>query len=200
MDLAHQHIVAAFKKGDEKATKIIFSSFFRPLCYFNEKILGNRQVAEDIATESFIKLCERKSDFTEIAGMRSFLFVVAKNACIDFLRRNRSNVGIGDYTSETNDWDEGFMDREIIVAKVLQVIYAEIELLPEQCKRVFTSIFIGGKTTQAIAHELNISPQTVLNQKTKALNILRIKLNKTGYAAGDLLFYCLSLMAACSQN
>jgi len=200
MELAYQNIIAAFKKGDEKATKIIYSSFFKPLCYFNQKILDNRQVAEDIATESFIKLCERKSDFTEIAGMRSFLFVVAKNACIDFLRRNRNNLGIGEYTSEANDWDEGFMDREIIVAKVLQVIYAEIELLPEQCKRVFTSIFIGGKTTQAIAHELNISPQTVLNQKTKALNILRIKLNKKGYDAGDLLFYCLTLMAISSQN
>jgi len=195
MELAYKHIISAFKKGDEKATRLLFNSFFRPLCYFNEQILGNQQLAEDIATESFIKLIDRKQDFFGIAPMRSFLFVVSKNACVDFLRRNKNLVALEDHLNGVIDSDDNFIEREMIIAKVLQIIYTEIEMLPNQCKHIFTSIFIEGKTTHAIAKELKISPQTVLNQKSKALKLLRIQLLKQGYDAGDLLFYCLSLMA-----
>jgi RNA polymerase sigma-70 factor (ECF subfamily) len=195
MELSYQHIIAAFKKGDEKATQQLFNSFFKPLCYFNEQIIGNQQLAEDIATESFIKLIDRKNDFFGIAPMRSFLFVVSKNACVDFLRQNKKIVALGDHLKGVVNWDDSFIEREMIIAKVLQIIYAEIEMLPHQCRHVFRSIFIEGKTTHDIAKEMKISPQTVLNQKSKALKLLRIELAKQGYDAGDLLFYCLSLMS-----
>lgn len=195
MELIYQHIISAFKKGDEKATQQLFNSFFKPLCFFNEQIVGNRQLAEDIATESFIKLIDRKHDFFGIAPMRSFLFVVSKNACIDFLRQNKKNVALGEHLNGLVNWDDSFIEREMIIAKVLQIIYTEIEMLPNQCKNVFRSIFIEGKTTHEIAREMQISPQTVLNQKSKALKLLRIQLGKQGYDTGDFLFYCLSLMS-----
>lgn len=194
MELTQQHIIAAFKRGEEKATKLLFDSFFKPLCFFGEQILADRHAAEDIATESFLKLLDRRADFAGMAEMRSFLFVVAKNACIDFLRKNRHSIPAGNQLGPISQWDEHSVDREILVAKVLQIIYAEIEILPKQCKRVFRSIFIEGKTTYTIAQEMEISPQTVLNQKSKALQMLRIRLANKGYDTEDLLLQCILLL------
>jgi RNA polymerase sigma-70 factor (ECF subfamily) len=52
--------------------------------------------------------------------------------------------------------EELLVDQEMISAKVLQSIYAEIENLPNQCKQIFKSIYIEGNTTAEIAEELGI--------------------------------------------
>lgn len=90
--------------------------------------------------------------------------------------------------------DESFGQDEMIASKVLQVIYTEVENLPAQCKQAFKSIFIEGKNTATIAAEMGISTQTVLNQKSKALQLLRLRLYKEGLYSAGMFLSCLFLI------
>lgn len=166
--------IEGFKNGDEIAIRELYDTHYRPLCYFNQKIIRDMQEAEDISTEIFLKLLRKKNDFDSLQEIKSFLFTASKNACIDFLRKEKQQQkSSSTQISFIADFDENLIEQELLTAKVLQAIYAEIESLPKQCKHVFKAIFIEGKSTASIAEEMGLSPQTVLNQKSKALQIIR---------------------------
>lgn len=196
----HSDIINGLRSGDEKIIRELYALHYRPLCYFAEKLVNDKEEAEDIAVDTFLKLLNKKHDFDNLQDIKSFLFTVARNACFDFLRkvkrRDKSNREL-EYLAEP---DERFGEMEMITAKVLQTIYAEVENLSGQCRQVFKSIFVEGKNTATVAMEMGISPQTVLNQKSKALQTLRLKLYKEGLYSGAVLLYCLTLIQGHSQS
>ena len=55
----------------------------------------------------------------------------------------------------------------------LELIYKEMDKLPEKCREVFTMSYLEERKTSEIAVLLNISPRTVEAQLYKALKILR---------------------------
>nr|WP_162988786.1 RNA polymerase sigma-70 factor [Pedobacter schmidteae] len=193
-------IINGFRNAEEAACRQLYALHYRPLCYFAQKLVYNKEEAEDIVVDTFLKLLKKKNDFDNLPDVKSFLYLAVRNACFDFLRklktRDKANKEI-EYLSEP---DELFGKDEMITAKVLQVIYAEVENLPGQCKQVFKSIFIEGKSTGVVASEMGISTQTVLNQKTKALQKLRLILYKEKLYSSALFIYCLSIIAGKSGS
>jgi RNA polymerase sigma-70 factor (ECF subfamily) len=190
----HTDLMVGFRNGDEAAIKQLYDQHYRALCYYAEQLVQDKAEAEDIAVDTFLKLLNKKADFDNLPDIKSFLFTATRNACFDVLRRNKrlekSNKEL-EYLAEP---DEMFGQQEMITAKVLQVIYAEVENLPAQCRQVFKSIFIESKSTAAIAAEMGISTQTVLNQKSKALQFLRLSLYKENLFSAGMFLYCLSVI------
>ncbi len=74
----------AFTTGNPVAEKQMFLQYFKPLCFYAERIVGNLQQGEDIAVEVFLKLFDRKQHFTKIEAVRSFLYRSVRNASINF--------------------------------------------------------------------------------------------------------------------
>lgn len=184
----HTDIINGLHKGEEASIRALYAMHYRALCYFAERLILEKAEAEDIAVETFIKLLNKRHDFDNLPDIKSFLFTAARNACIDFLRkakrRNRSPIE----PELLSIPDQPTGEAEMITAKILQTIYAEAENLPGQCRQVFKSFFIEGKSTAIIAAEMGISPQTVLNQKIKALQTLRLTLFRKGlFPAGMLI-------------
>jgi RNA polymerase sigma factor (sigma-70 family) len=166
--------------NEEGAIKTLFSMHYRPLCYFAKSIIQNTQEAEDIAAEVFIKFLTKKSQFDNLPDIKSFLFTATRNACIDLLRKQKTlRTGLAQSGTITAI-DGSAFDNEMLMARLLQTVYAEIENLPGQCKKVFKSFFLEGKNTVTIAHEMGLKQQTVLNQKIKAQKLLRSILLKKG--------------------
>lgn len=195
-----KYLLVDFRNGDEKATRKLYTLYYLPLCYFNQKIINYSQEAEDISTESFLKLIQKRKDFESLAEIKSFLFTVSKNACLDFLRKEKRHNKFNQEISLSSPLEELFIDQEMISAKVLQSVYAEIENLPNKCQQVFKSIYIEGSSTAEIAKEMGISVQTVLNQKGKALRKIRLALSYENLFSMAILLKTLSLIALDSKK
>ncbi|MFT4016738.1 MAG: RNA polymerase sigma-70 factor [Agriterribacter sp.] len=167
------HIIELFRREDEGATRYIYNSFYRSLCYYAQSILHNNQEAEDIVVDAFIKLLHKRKDFYHIKDIKSFLYTATRNACIDFLRKQKrhehSHNEIEYLTAQAVFPD----DIDIVNAEVLATLYREIENLPPQCGAVFKLLFFQRLSTEETAKQLNISAKTVLNQKGKAIQLLR---------------------------
>jgi len=186
-------LITAFRNGDEDAIRQLHKTYYRSLCYFSDRLLDNKTEAEDIATDTFIKLLGKREDFDSMQQIKGFLFTATRNACIDELRKKKRRTASEVECNFLAEQFEELHDRELLTSKVLQLIYAEVEALPGQCKQVFKSVFVENKSTSIVAAEMSISPQTVLNQKTKALQRLRLTLQKEGlYSSGHVL-YCFFL-------
>ncbi|MES1161104.1 MAG: sigma-70 family RNA polymerase sigma factor, partial [Bacteroidota bacterium] len=68
---------------------------------------------------------------------------------------------------------EELLPNEIIDAEVFIVLARLIEQLPGKCRKIFELIYYNNMTTSEIAQEMGITNQNVLNQKARAIHILR---------------------------
>jgi RNA polymerase sigma-70 factor (family 1) len=187
-------VVEGFRKGENPAVKHLFELHYRPLCYFAEQLLQDQAEAEDVVVEVFLKLVRKKEDFDNLGDIRAFLYQATRNACFDVLRKQKRQLKRSDDYRYLAATDEEWVADELLTAQLLEVIRAQIEELPDQCRKVFSSIFIDGKTTSVIAEEMGLSTQTVLNQKARALQLLRLALYREGWYPATTFFYCLLLL------
>ncbi len=171
-------LIEAFQQQESHAVHELFKMFYRPLVYYSTNLINDRQEAEDIVANTFMKLLHRRANFDNVRDIKAFLYVTTRNNCLDYLRsviRHENSHRELFYLLENR---EDAADEEMLKAKILQEVYLQIEKLPEQCQKVFKLIFIQGLNTKQIAEQMGISAQTVLNQKAKAIQILRLDLLK----------------------
>ncbi len=67
----------------------IYHSHYQALCFYAEGITGHTQSAEDMVTETFIKLLRGNNSFDTLSQVKSFLYTITRNACIDLLRKEK---------------------------------------------------------------------------------------------------------------
>ena len=171
----------AFQSGDSSVFKQIFQHYYRSLRQYAWQMVKCDAVAEDIVVDAFVKLYQRRTYMESFAHLHNFLYTCARNACIDhyhYLQRERRRLGAWPdeplFIDPTNDPDS-------LHDQALQLVYTQSTKLPPVCRRVFQLFFLDNKTTPEIAQALGIRPQTVLNQKTRAIRLLRERLVKIEY-------------------
>jgi RNA polymerase sigma-70 factor (family 1) len=192
--LSDQDIIALFKRGEHAAFDHLFKLYYRPLVYYGSQLVADEQEAEDIVVETFVKLLRKRTDFDKLPDIKAFLFTSVRNACYDHLRYTQRHETSHQELIYLTGKEEIIEDLEMIKAKVLQEIYNEIENLPAQCQKVFKYVFFHGLTTEQIAAEMNISPQTVLNQKNRALSLLRSSLLKKNLLPSTISLYYFAII------
>jgi len=162
---------------EREAFETVYRTHYISIYHFAKKFVRDAQVAEDITTEAFLKLWERFSKFSNPQTMKSFLFTVAHNACINHARGEQRLAAREAEFSHLYVADAGDrLAEEEIRGRVYQHIYAEIEKLPAQEKRVFKMAYVEGLSNEEIAAQLGINNQSVRNHKARALKTLRLSL------------------------
>lgn len=184
-------LIAALKQNIPGAFDQVYESYYRPLCYFAEKLSGDRATAEDLASETFIKLLQKNTNFENIVALRSFLYTVTRNACLDHIKmQNRHQASHEEMRLRANE-EEQTIEHSIIKSEVLRAIYTAIEQLPEKYKDIVHGALIEGKKTDEMANALNLAPQTVKNRKAEGLKLLRLALLKNETLSPLVLCYVL---------
>ena len=184
-------LIAAFHNADPVADSTLFNRFYEPLCLFSERITGGLQQSEDIVTDSFMKLIDRRKDFPGVPQLKSFLYRTVHNASINHVIADRRHQAIHEkirYLQRQDETAEEGYELEILRAELIQEIYEEIENLPDRCGEIFKLLFIGGLKTDQIAERLGINPQTVRTQKARAISLIRTALLKKGRLAALAFF------------
>jgi RNA polymerase sigma-70 factor (ECF subfamily) len=168
------NIIDEFKKGDSVAFAAFFHLHYRPLCYFAVQLVNDHAEAEDIVKDTFVKLWHKHGDFESGESIKAFLYITARNACLNFIR----HLKVKDtFRKELAYLEEGkgeeMILNQLIHAELLREIYQEIEKMPEKRREVFRLAYFDGLRNEEIADFLNISIHTVKEHKGKALTFLR---------------------------
>ena len=169
--------VLAFQQGEEKGFDFFFRNLFSALCLFANHILDNRSEAEDIASAAFIKIWKKHSQFNDAKSIRSYLYQIVRNDCFSFLQQKNRSAKVQkeiEYLTVVNFEDN--YESDIIRAEFYAELYLAINSLPKECRKVFTMLYIQGKTVKEISKELNLSPSTIKTQKSRGLIILKKKI------------------------
>lgn len=173
-----QHIIAGFQQGSKEAFAEVYNAHYSRLYAFIKKLVEDKEEAQDITTETFVKLWKLHANFNTAENIKAFLYITARNACMDFLRyrqRQMTNKQEFNYVQLQQEGSVSTSNDEIKTL-VLQHIHNEIENLPTQCKRIFKMAWLEGRKNAEIASSMNLTEQTIRNQKARAVKILRLAL------------------------
>jgi len=166
---------AQFSTGDPAAFRALVDAYFPVLCRYAQKILQDESLAKDVVQETFIKLWKYEGSFSTPAGLRGFLYVAARNGCLNLIRgREREEDRHLKVAAENPDSVDPVLN-EILQAESIALIYQVVREMPKKMQQVFFLSFEEGLTIAEIAREMNTSQKTVRNQKYKALVSLRKK-------------------------
>ncbi|HVU95471.1 MAG TPA: sigma-70 family RNA polymerase sigma factor [Puia sp.] len=166
-------IIISFREGNKEAFRMVYDQMVRPLTYFVENIIHSQTDSEDIVANAFYKLFHARAGMKSFEHIKRWLYVIVRNEAIDFLRlKNRQRESQHDLSYLETGIEE-HVETERVRTILLQDIHKEIEKLPRQRKTILRLYFFEQKNTSEIAQIMQLSPQTVLNHKTKALDALR---------------------------
>jgi RNA polymerase sigma-70 factor (ECF subfamily) len=164
--------IKSLHKGEEQAFDRLFREYFASLTYFAFQLIHNEKEAEDIVQDCFVALWNRRSSIDHIESIKSYLYTSIRYRCINYLKKTRSVSGPDKISDELVD-ESADMESLIITAETANEIYRLIELLPPRMQQVVRLYFMEGKSYQEIGALLNTDPETVRNQRFKALQFIR---------------------------
>jgi RNA polymerase sigma-70 factor (ECF subfamily) len=103
-----EELMARFQSGDSAAMEELFARFQKPLFNFFYRMVGRREIAEDLVQETFLKLCRFGQSFRgSDSKFSTWLYSIAGNQCRDHLRHSarRPEVALGDFEQSLTEGD-----------------------------------------------------------------------------------------------
>jgi RNA polymerase sigma-70 factor (ECF subfamily) len=185
-------IIDGLKNNDSRVFDHLFNEYYTQLQYFAERLIGNREEAQDIVITVFRKFWSIKDNFETANNIKAFLYISVRNQCLDYLRyRQRFNEVKKEY--ETHLLTAGELkqaDHLVIETDLINRIYQEVQKLPNRCREIFILTYFKGLKTKEIASRLQISESAVTTQRSLAIKYLKHAFSQEGY-----IFFCLVLAA-----
>ncbi len=93
-----EEIMSVFQAGDNQAVEELYMRYKKQLFNFCLRILENRADAEDVTAEVFLNLFKKQYQYTEGAKFSTWLYTIARNGCIDRIRKRKVIVSMSNST------------------------------------------------------------------------------------------------------
>ena len=162
-------------ESDINAFEQLYRFLYSRLIRFSVYYVGDKQAAEDLVTEVFVKCWENRTSGTTVLNPESYFFIAVKNQSLKHLKKN-SSVTFIDLADVDEDVSATAQTPQYLLEtkELHKQLNLAIESLAPQAREVFRLIKEGGMKYKEVAELLNISPRTVQTQLFRAIAKLRL--------------------------
>ena len=184
-----EELLAAYQQGDPGAFEVLLRRHRAPLFTFLLRMLGDRERAEDLAQETFLRIVKGAQAWEHRARFQTWLFTIARNLCVDQARRDRFRRA-DSLDAEGPDGEQAMVDsvpgREIDPgrgaesARLRPVLQQALLSLPVEQREVFVLREQAGVPFKEIAAMVGVNENTVKSRMRYALEGLRKALAAAG--------------------
>ena len=171
---SEQFVLIALKEGEEKAFDFIFRRYYKALCAQANLYIQDLDLSQSLVQDCFIKLWEARKRATEIENLSSWLTVMVRNKCIDYLRKHKWENGLVRITDQPRTDQEP--DAPMLSHEFEERLVQALTQLPERCRIAFEYSRFEDLTYPEIASRMNISVKAVEALVSRSLKILRVEL------------------------
>lgn len=173
--MTDQEIIRGIRDGNAQVFKVLFDYHYTSLCQYACTVLRDMDEAEDVVQAIFTKLWDKRTDLEVQQSVRTYLFRAVHNRCMNLLEHRKvvqQHQAAGAHAMQTAYGTPA----DSLPDELDQRIQEAIQSLPEQCRRIFMMSRYDELRYAEIAVQLNLSVNTIENQMSKALRLLREKL------------------------
>jgi RNA polymerase sigma-70 factor, ECF subfamily len=151
---AGDDLAARARRGDDEAFRLIFDRYAKPVISFIYDMVGQRELAEELAQETFVRAYKGLATMHEDTKLSTWLFGIAKNVAREALRsrrRTESHVDLEDASASALSDDRPRPDDELLTAEFSSVVQKALAALDEDKRLVFTLKIFQQKSYEEIA-------------------------------------------------
>jgi RNA polymerase sigma-70 factor (family 1) len=158
---------------DVKAFEQLYYTLFGKLIKFSIYYVHQREAAEEIVSEVFVKCWSNRNSLSHIEYPESYLFIAVKNQSLKYHKKysNIHLVELDDHQFQLVDLADP--SKKLEIKELHHRLDKAIEALPMQARMVFRLIKENGLKYKEVAQILEISPRTVQTQLFRAIDKLR---------------------------
>ena len=174
-------VILASEQGDQKAYAELLNNYRDSLYYMLLKMTNNPTDAEDLTIEAFGKAFRSLNQYSPDFAFSTWLFRIAANNCIDFLRKNRRlqfAEGLINEDNEATDYPSNIPsntlgpDERVIEKQKIQLMREVVEKLKPHYRELVELRYFKELSYEEIATTLDIPLGTVKAQLFRARDLL----------------------------
>ncbi len=151
-------LVQKIIQKDEKALLTIYRLYKKPIHNFIYRKLKDYHTAEEITQDVFLDFIEALRDFHFQSSLKTFLFSIARNKTIDFIRKKKLKKIL--FSALPPYFIEGlktiFIDDELEKKELSRKIKKTLETLPNDYRFVLRLKYMDGEKVNSIAEKLSL--------------------------------------------
>jgi len=195
-----EELLARFQAGDRRAFGELLKRHKNGLYHFVLRHTRLPAVAEDVVQDAFVRVVQNAQDFKHEARFSTWLYTIARNLCIDHMRKHalRKHPSLDQRSSQGGDGDEGptlgeltadtntDVERQATGTELKSRIARAVELLPEDQREVFLLREVSNLPFKEIAEVTGVPENTVKSRMRYALERLQEALAEYEEFAHDL--------------
>ncbi len=173
-------VQSALDHGDQHAYAELLNKYRDSLYFMMLKMTSNATDADDLTIEAFGKAFKNLNQYTPDFAFSTWLFKIAANNCIDFLRKNKRIQFADNFDDDGESTDlpanipSGTLDPEekIIEKQKIQLMHEVVEKLKPHYRQLIELQYFKQWSYDEIASELNLPMGTVKAQLFRAREFL----------------------------
>lgn len=172
-------------RGEEEAMRMIFDLYYSRLRYYASSIIEHEEDARDLAQDALLQLWNNRSQFAaqKATNLAAWLFTVVRRDCLDYCKHRKVKNSKEEQIASLAPITSEGADSGMVLTEVLVLIYQEIDRLPPGLAEIVRMAYIEELPAATIAEKLNITPNHVRVQKSRAVEKLRNALLKRNLGA-----------------
>jgi RNA polymerase sigma-70 factor (ECF subfamily) len=166
-------------KGDEKAYAELLERYKDAIYYMLLKMVNNKNDAEDLTIEAFGKAFKNIEQYTPNYAFSTWLFKIATNNCIDFIRKKKANVISIDNEDESSEVSPPSLqsntldpEKDMIKNQKVKLMRSVVHKLKPRYRKLVELRYFKEYSYEEIAQELNLPLGTVKAQLFRARELL----------------------------
>lgn len=171
------------KKGEQKAFTALMEKYRKSVYHLILKIVKSPEDAEDLMIETFAKAFDKIDQYSSDFAFSTWLYRIASNTCIDFLRRKSiDKVSLDNeadilqdnlrFTADSNP------EADMIRAQRIRRLQEEVQAMDVIFSRVLTLRYLKEYSYEEISEELHIPVPTIKVQLHRARKRLLQRLSE----------------------
>ena len=169
-------IIRRVQHGDVNAFELLVAAYEKNVFNVALQMVGNREDAQDMAQEAFLKAYNSLSSFRGDSKFSSWLYRIVSNVCLDFKRRQgrrpSSSLTMEDDEGETLELDiadesqspEALLERKL----TREAVRRGLASLPDEQRQILLLREIQGLSYEEIGEVMDLEPGTVKSRIFRA--------------------------------
>lgn len=173
-------LIISLREGKKSAYEAIYNDYFGVIYHLSLQYLHEATIAEEMVQDSFMKLWKIRETLNDQFNIRSFLYTITKNNCLNHLRNQKIALKYQEnlkylemqFNFEALEKMGNYLEFEALREKIDQAIAA----LPDELRETFVLSRFDELTYKEISLKQTISVKTAEARMSKALRLLRHEL------------------------
>ncbi|MDP9001674.1 MAG: RNA polymerase sigma factor [Myxococcota bacterium] len=184
-----EELMIRFQRGDRTGLAVLVGRHKTPLYNFALRQIGSAPTAEEVVQDAFVRVVQSAAQFKHEARFSTWLYAIARNLCIDHLRKSASRrhpsldeperaphgdgLSLGERTADVH----ANVERAVVSGEIREHVLAAIDDLPADQREVFLMREMARLPFKEIAEIVGVPENTIKSRMRYALERLQAALS-----------------------